>query len=49
MEFKEAILSLYSTLSENSPEDTAKAGVIFKYDELPDVKIKLTFEEAEVE
>jgi len=48
LEFKEAILDLYDTLAENSPEDTTKVGVTFRYQELPDVDIKLTFEEVVV-
>jgi len=45
MEFKEAILDLYNTLSDTVTVDTEKFGVNFKYEELPDVNIKLTFED----
>lgn len=45
MEFKEAILDLYNTLSDTVTVDTQKFGVNFKYEELPDVNIKLTFED----
>lgn len=45
MEFKEAILDLYNTLSETVTHDTQKFGVSFKYEELPDVIIKLSFED----
>jgi len=45
MEFKEAILDLYNTLSNDATENTQKFGVHFKYEELPDVDIKLTFED----
>jgi|694.fasta_scaffold13863_5 hypothetical protein len=47
MEFKEAIIDLYNTLSETVTVDTEKFGVNFKYDELPDVNIKLTFEDTD--
>ena len=45
MEFKEAILDLYNTLAGTVTVDTEKFGVNFKYEELPDVNIKLTFED----
>lgn len=45
MEFKEAVLDLYNTMSEIYTENTEKFGVSFKYEELPDVIIKLSFED----
>ena len=47
MEFKEALLELYTTLSDQVPTDTEKVGVTFRYQELPKVAITVSFKEEE--
>ena len=45
MEFKEAILELYTTLTDSAATDTEKIGVVFRYPELPKVAITVSFKQ----